>query len=143
MDQVTASEDFSTIPDAFGAPYCYWGLGGFVEGRETFPNHSPFFAPDPQPTLATGSEAALTTILGLLAADGAAVRSVDEAVEAWVTWVTVFSTSLGRRFPVKPRSHPTVRQIFEGCGAGGPQNGRSEGRCVAAVRRGSRWNEAP
>jgi amidohydrolase len=72
MEQVTASEDFSTIPDAFGAPYCYWGLGGFVEGRETFPNHSPFFAPDPQPTLATGTEAALTAILGLLAADGKA-----------------------------------------------------------------------
>ena len=70
MDPVTASEDFSTIPDAFGAPYCYWGFGGFVEGRETFPNHSPFFAPDPQPTLSTGTEAALTAILAMLAADG-------------------------------------------------------------------------
>lgn len=72
MEPVTASEDFSTIPDAFGAPYCYWGFGGFVEGREAFPNHSPFFAPDPQPTLATGTEAALTAVLAMLTAVGPA-----------------------------------------------------------------------
>jgi hippurate hydrolase len=72
MDPVTASEDFSTLPDAFGAPYCYWGFGGFVEGRETFPNHSPFFAPDTQPTLTTGTEAAATAVLAMLAADGEA-----------------------------------------------------------------------
>jgi len=27
MDPITASEDFSTIPDAFGIPYSYWGFG--------------------------------------------------------------------------------------------------------------------
>lgn len=27
LDPVSASEDFSVIPDALGAPYCYWGLG--------------------------------------------------------------------------------------------------------------------
>ncbi|MBB5832886.1 metal-dependent amidase/aminoacylase/carboxypeptidase family protein [Brachybacterium aquaticum] len=69
LDPVTASEDFSTIPDAFGAPYCYWVFGGFVEGRETFPNHSPFFAPDEQPTLTTGTTAAATAVLAMLAGD--------------------------------------------------------------------------
>src|SRR5699024_2090340 len=54
MAPVTASEDFSAIPDAFGAPYCYWGVGGYAEGRETAPNHSPHFAPDQQPTLRVG-----------------------------------------------------------------------------------------
>jgi hippurate hydrolase len=66
MEPVTASEDFSVIPDAFGAPYCYWGLGGFVEGREPVPNHSPQFAPDQQPTLRVGTEAAASAVLALL-----------------------------------------------------------------------------
>lgn len=70
MPPSTGSEDFSIIPDAFGAPYCYWIFGGFAEGRETYPNHSPFFTPDPQPTLATGTEAALTASLAMLSADG-------------------------------------------------------------------------
>ncbi|AXK46737.1 amidohydrolase [Brachybacterium saurashtrense] len=70
MEPVTASEDFSAIPDAFGAPYCYWGLGGYVEGRETAPNHSPFFAPDPQPTLRTGTEAAASAALAWLGGAG-------------------------------------------------------------------------
>ncbi|MGY5765045.1 amidohydrolase [Brachybacterium sp. DNPG3] len=68
MAPSTGSEDFSIIPDAFGSPYCYWIFGGFADGREAFPNHSPFFAPHPQPTLATGTEAALTAILAMLAA---------------------------------------------------------------------------
>ena len=66
MEPITASEDFSVIPDAFGAPYCYWGLGGFVEGREPVPNHSPQFAPDQQPTLRVGTEAAASAVLALL-----------------------------------------------------------------------------
>ena len=66
MEPITASEDFSVIPDAFGAPYCYWGLGGFVEGREPVPNHSPLFAPDQQPTLRVGTEAAASAVLALL-----------------------------------------------------------------------------
>lgn len=70
MPPSTGSEDFSVVPDAFGAPYCYWIFGGFAEGRETFPNHSPFFVPDQQPTLGTGTEAALTAILAMLSADG-------------------------------------------------------------------------
>lgn len=67
MEPATASEDFSIIPDAFGVPYCYWGFGGYAEGSEMFPNHSPQWAPDLQPTLRTGTEAAAAAILGLLA----------------------------------------------------------------------------
>lgn len=67
MEPATASEDFSIIPDAFGVPYCYWGFGGYAEGSEVFPNHSPKWAPDLQPTLRTGTEAAAAAILGLLA----------------------------------------------------------------------------
>lgn len=52
-----ASEDFSVIPDAFGAPYTYWGLGGFADHENAPGNHSPFFAPDLQPTLDRGAEA--------------------------------------------------------------------------------------
>ncbi|NUO33572.1 MAG: amidohydrolase, partial [Dermatophilaceae bacterium] len=53
LGRVTASEDFSRVPDAFGIPYCYWGVGGFAAGAEAPPNHSPFFAPLIQPTLDT------------------------------------------------------------------------------------------
>ncbi|WP_353067478.1 M20/M25/M40 family metallo-hydrolase [Arcanobacterium hippocoleae] len=54
----TASEDFSTIPDAFGCPYIYWGFGGFTAEQEKFPNHNPGFGPALQPSLATGTKAA-------------------------------------------------------------------------------------
>ncbi|QGF24994.1 amidohydrolase [Raineyella fluvialis] len=56
-EPVTASEDFSTIPEAFGAPYVYWFTGGFLPGMPVFPNHNPGFAPAMQPTLRTGTEA--------------------------------------------------------------------------------------
>ncbi|RZA18663.1 MAG: amidohydrolase [Lysobacteraceae bacterium] len=57
MAPVPASEDFSIIPDAFGCPYTYWGLGGFADWKNAPGNHSPFFAPDIQPTLDRGIEA--------------------------------------------------------------------------------------
>lgn len=57
MAPVPASEDFSVIPDAFGCPYTYWGLGGFKDWKNAPGNHSPFFAPDIQPTLDRGVEA--------------------------------------------------------------------------------------
>src|SRR6185295_10264871 len=28
LGRVTASEDFSHLPNAFGTPYTYWGIGG-------------------------------------------------------------------------------------------------------------------
>ncbi|MGY1457611.1 MULTISPECIES: amidohydrolase [unclassified Luteimonas] len=57
MSPVPASEDFSIIPDAFGCPYTYWGLGGFADWKNAPGNHSPFFAPDIHPTLDRGIEA--------------------------------------------------------------------------------------
>lgn len=57
MEPVPASEDFSIIPDAFGCPYSYWGLGGFADWKNAPGNHSPFFAPDIHPTLDRGIEA--------------------------------------------------------------------------------------
>lgn len=64
----TASEDFSYIPQAFDAPFTYWGFGGAdpelwksaVEKGTAIPeNHSPDFAPAIQPTLDTGVQAAV------------------------------------------------------------------------------------
>lgn len=57
LDPVSASEDFSIIPDAFKTPYTYWGLGGFADQTTAPGNHSPFFAPDIQPTLDRGIQA--------------------------------------------------------------------------------------
>lgn len=57
LGRISASEDFSIIPDAFGTPYTYWGLGGFAEHATAPGNHSPQFAPDIQPTLDRGIEA--------------------------------------------------------------------------------------
>ncbi|MDP9801552.1 hippurate hydrolase [Arcanobacterium wilhelmae] len=62
----TASEDFSIIADAFGAPYCYWGLGGFADPAAAQPNHSPHFVPDLHPTLETGVAAAIAGVLAYL-----------------------------------------------------------------------------
>ncbi|MDY5154096.1 hippurate hydrolase [Actinobaculum suis] len=66
LDPVTASEDFSIVPDAFGVPYCYWGFGGFAKDQQVYPNHNPHFGPIMQPTLRTGAEAAAVSILSFL-----------------------------------------------------------------------------
>ena len=74
----TASEDFSDIPTALGAPYTYWGIGGIdldtyrkamAAGHiEQLPvNHSPAFAPVIQPTLDTGTQALVVATLAWLA----------------------------------------------------------------------------
>ncbi len=74
----TASEDFSDIPNAFGVPYCYWGIGGIdpdayheaeQQGRvaQDIPvNHSAYFAPVIEPTLGTGIEAMVVAALAWL-----------------------------------------------------------------------------
>lgn len=66
---IPASEDFSVIPDAFGVPYSYWGFGGFTPGMTVLPNHNPGFAPAMQPSLRTGTEAAVVGILAYLGKD--------------------------------------------------------------------------
>lgn len=63
---ITASEDFSFIPKAFGVPYLYWGLGGFLPEQVKMPNHNPGFAPVMQPTLQTGTEAVVVAALSYL-----------------------------------------------------------------------------
>ncbi|MFH5822932.1 amidohydrolase [Georgenia sp. AZ-5] len=76
----TASEDFSAVPDALGAPYTYWAIGGIdpdlyrtAAARGTLAedvpgNHSPTFAPVMRPTLRTGTAAAVVAALAWLAA---------------------------------------------------------------------------
>lgn len=66
LGRVTASEDFSRIPDAFGIPYAYWGVGGTAPGQTVYPNHSPYFAPVIQPTLDAGTEAIVVAALAYL-----------------------------------------------------------------------------
>lgn len=66
LPRVPASEDFSVIPDAFGVPYTYWGLGGFTPDMTVLPNHNPGFAPAIQPTLRTGTEAVVAAAMAYL-----------------------------------------------------------------------------
>jgi hippurate hydrolase len=80
LPQQSASEDFSDIPTALGAPYTYWGIGGIdpqtflaaeQAGRvsQDIPvNHSAFFAPVVQPTLDTGTQALVVAALAWLGA---------------------------------------------------------------------------
>jgi hippurate hydrolase len=75
----SASEDFSRIPDALGAPYTYWALGGIDANRwhqaeaagrlatDIPANHSPRFAPVIEPTLQTGMAAIVVAALAWLA----------------------------------------------------------------------------
>ena len=71
LGPVTASEDFSRIPDAFGTPYTYWGVGGVAPGQRAYPNHSPYFAPAIQPTLDAGTEAIVVATLAYLGKEDA------------------------------------------------------------------------
>jgi hippurate hydrolase len=78
MGLQTASEDFSDLPNAFGIPYTYWGVGCIdpdtyrkaeQAGRvaEDVPvNHSAQFAPVIQPTLDTGTQALVVAALAWL-----------------------------------------------------------------------------
>jgi hippurate hydrolase len=80
VGQQSASEDFSDIPTALGAPYTYWFIGGIdaavydaaeAAGRiaQDIPvNHSAAFAPVLQPTLDTGTQALVVGALAWLAA---------------------------------------------------------------------------
>jgi len=74
----TASEDFSRIPEAFGIPYTFWGLGGtdpeqYEKARKAgriaqdIPvNHSEFYAPVIEPTLETGTRALVVAAMAYL-----------------------------------------------------------------------------
>jgi hippurate hydrolase len=79
VGQQSASEDFSDIPTALGAPYTYWFIGGIDADRydqaaragrvaQDIPvNHSATFAPVIQPTLDTGTQALVVAALAWLA----------------------------------------------------------------------------
>ncbi|HEU4432201.1 MAG TPA: hypothetical protein VFR51_02310 [Pyrinomonadaceae bacterium] len=79
LGPLTASEDFSDIPNALGTPYTYWGIGGtdpekyqraLDAGRveQDIPvNHSEFFAPVIQPTISNGTQALVVAALTYLA----------------------------------------------------------------------------
>lgn len=83
--RVTASEDFSLIPDAFGVPYTYWTVGSVDPARyrdaisrgavsqEIPANHSPRFAPVAEPTLLTATRAQVVAALAYLGAGREAV----------------------------------------------------------------------
>src|SRR4029078_9746013 len=74
----SASEDFSTIPDALGVPYTYWALGGIdaetwhraeaagTQAAHIPAKHSPRFAPVIEPTLETGTAAIVVAALAWL-----------------------------------------------------------------------------
>lgn len=54
------SEDFGALGDEISVPYVYWFFGGFLPRDEAPPvNHSPYFLPDYELSLATGVRAAL------------------------------------------------------------------------------------
>ena len=65
---VMGSEDFGLLAEAIGVPSVYWFFGGHPQDKrdgDTPPpgNHSPFFAPQIEPTLTTGVRAAMTALL--------------------------------------------------------------------------------
>ncbi|WP_454714457.1 amidohydrolase [Caulobacter segnis] len=70
----SASEDYSEFVLA-GVPSVYFGIGGYApaeieklkaEGKPVPTNHSPFFAPTPEPTIRTGVEAMTLAVLGVV-----------------------------------------------------------------------------
>ena len=79
LGRQTASEDFSIVPDAFGTPYVFWGLGGIDPAKyqaavdagrveQDIPvNHSEFFAPVVEPTLSVGTQAMVVAAMTYLA----------------------------------------------------------------------------
>lgn len=79
LGRVTASEDFSRIPDALGTPYTFWGVGCIDPQKyeqavkanrvqQDIPvNHSEFFAPVIEPTLSVGTQALVVAALTYLA----------------------------------------------------------------------------
>jgi amidohydrolase len=78
MERQTASEDFSDIPSALGAPYTYWGIGGIDPdlyataekadriSQDIPVNHAANFAPVIQPTLDVGTTAMVTAAMAWL-----------------------------------------------------------------------------
>ncbi|KAH6612319.1 hypothetical protein B0J18DRAFT_447497 [Chaetomium sp. MPI-SDFR-AT-0129] len=66
-----ACEDFSVLGEVHDVPYAYWNFGGTHEDvAEPVPtNHSPFFAPEVDLTLKTGTDAMALAALTFLVAE--------------------------------------------------------------------------
>src|SRR4051812_22655364 len=72
------SEDFANLAIPINKPYCYWTLGGIdrakwdeAEKKGTIQvdiptNHSPFFAPEVEPTLGSGVRALVAASVSFL-----------------------------------------------------------------------------
>jgi amidohydrolase len=65
------SEDFGHLPQAAGVPSVYWFFGGARDAGQdddgpVVTNHSPHFAPDMEPTLASGIKAAHAVLMSRL-----------------------------------------------------------------------------
>lgn len=68
------SEDAGWLADAIKVPMVFWGFGAnlksdFDDGSIPPGNHSPFFKPDPQQAVITGSRAAYAAIISALCND--------------------------------------------------------------------------
>ncbi len=70
----SASEDFSEFVNA-GVPGAFLGLGALdpaliaadkAKGEPVPTNHSPFFAPTPEPTIKTGAEAIVLSVMNVM-----------------------------------------------------------------------------
>lgn len=73
MSPVSGSEDVGVLASAIDVPLVYWFTGGhpreLLDGDQPVPgNHSPHFAPVPQPTLDTGLRSALAVVLSRVGA---------------------------------------------------------------------------
>lgn len=69
---VMGSEDFGLFAEVIGVPSVYWMFGAYsqekLDAESPLPgNHSPYFAPDIEPTLSTGVRAAMTSLMSKLA----------------------------------------------------------------------------
>lgn len=65
---VLASEDFGWLGESINVPSVFWWFGGTENGDPNGPtNHSPFFGPVIEPTLSTGTKAALVSLLNWVA----------------------------------------------------------------------------
>ena len=69
---MSASEDFSEFVDA-GVPSLFFGIGGYdpktladlkAKGQPVPTNHSPFFAPQPEPAIRNAVSAIVLSIIG-------------------------------------------------------------------------------
>ncbi|KAL4816584.1 hypothetical protein BDW67DRAFT_184742 [Aspergillus spinulosporus] len=80
VEPAAASEDFSLLATAVGAPYVMWNFGGIDakvwddakrqgKGDELPGNHSPFFAPAVEPTIVTAVDAMAVGALTFLGRD--------------------------------------------------------------------------